>query len=101
MPRVGDHRRCGSYVSLSHKDSRRNRLNPAVQAIRRAPSLREQPVSARENSETVSIVYGHRRGIGTNFYVGATFARSRDPDAGLKHLQTEIFAKASWAFDVL
>lgn len=70
-------------------------------AIRRAPSLWEQPVSARENSETVSIVYGHRRGIGTNFYVGATFARSRDPDAALKHLQTEIFAKASWAFDVL
>jgi hypothetical protein len=34
-------------------------------------------------------------------YVRATFARSRDPDAALKHLQTEIFAKASWAFDVL
>jgi hypothetical protein len=63
--------------------------------------LWEQPVSARENSETVSLVYGHRRGIGTSFYVGATFARNRDPDAGLKHYQTEIFAKASWAFEVL
>jgi hypothetical protein len=70
-------------------------------AIRRAPSLWEQPVSARENSETVSVVYGHRRGIGTNFYVGATSARNRDPGAALKHLQTEFFAKASWAFDVL
>ncbi|MGZ5037309.1 MAG: DUF5916 domain-containing protein [Usitatibacter sp.] len=70
-------------------------------AIRRAPSLYETPVSARENSETVSLVYGHRRGIGTSFYVGATFSRNRDPDAGLKHYQTELFAKASWAFEAL
>ncbi len=70
-------------------------------AIRRAPSLWERPVSARENSETISVVYGHRRGIGTSFYVGASFGRSRDADAGVKSYSAEVFAKGSWAFDVL
>jgi len=68
---------------------------------RRAPSLWEQPVSARENTDTVSIVYGHRRGLGTNFYFGTTYSRTRNPDAGVKSYQTEIFAKGSWSFDVL
>ena len=58
-------------------------------------------MSARDDSSTVSVVYGHRRGIGTSFYVGATFVRNRDPDAGLRHYQAEVFAKASWTFDVL
>ncbi len=70
-------------------------------AIRRAPSLWEQPVSARENSETISLVYGHRRAIGTSFYLGASFGRSRDADAGVKSYTAEVFAKGSWAFDVL
>jgi hypothetical protein len=70
-------------------------------STRRAPSLWEAPVSAREKAETVSLVFGHRRGIGTTFYLGATLARSRDPDAGMKSLQSEIFAKGSIAFDLL
>ncbi len=70
-------------------------------AIRRAPSLWEQAVSARENSATISLVYGHRRGIGTSFYLGASFGRSRDPDAGVKSYSAEVFAKGSWSFDVL
>ena len=69
--------------------------------IRRAPSLWEQPVSSREDNTTVSLVYGHRRGIGTTFYVGATWTRALDADAGLKRYQAEVFAKGSWAFDVL
>jgi hypothetical protein len=68
---------------------------------RRAPSLWEQPVSPRENGETISLVYGHRRGIGTSFYVGATYGRGRDPAAAYRHYQSEVFAKASWTFDVL
>jgi hypothetical protein len=63
--------------------------------------LWQQPVSARENGETVSVVYGHRRGIGTSFYLGVTTGRGRDPDAAFRHYQTEVFAKASWTFDVL
>ena len=68
---------------------------------KRAPSLWEIPVSSRDDSSTLSVVFGHRRGIGSSFYLGATFGRSRDPDAGIRHYQTEVFAKASWTFDVL
>jgi hypothetical protein len=70
-------------------------------STRRAPSLWQAPVSSRENSETFSVVYGHRRGIGTTFYLGATFVRNRDPDAGIKSYQAEVFAKGSWTFEVL
>ena len=69
--------------------------------VRRAPSLWLQPVSAHERTETVSIVYGHRRGLGATFYLGANFARTRDADAGIRTDQSEVFAKASWTFDVL
>jgi hypothetical protein len=70
-------------------------------STRRAKSLWEAPVSARENSETLSVVYGHRRGIGTSFYLGASIGRNRDADAAVKSYQAEVFAKASWSFQVL
>ena len=69
--------------------------------FKRAPSLWAFPVSSAEDSATLSVVYGHRRGIGTSFYVGATFSRERDHDSGFKRTQAEVFAKASWSFDVL
>ena len=83
--------------------SARDSVRAIVQSvgIRRAPSLWEQPVAARENSETVSLVYGHRRGIGTSFYLGASFGRVRNTDTDPRNYQTEIFAKGSWTFDVL
>jgi hypothetical protein len=68
---------------------------------RRAPSLWEDPVSHFERYETVSLTYGHRRGINANLYVGATVARSLEPDAGVKGYQAEVFVKGSWTFDVL
>jgi hypothetical protein len=71
------------------------------QSVRRAPSLFEQPVPARENTETFSLVYGHYRAIGTTFYLGATASRTRVPDAGVHHDQLEVFAKGSWRFDIL
>jgi hypothetical protein len=70
-------------------------------STRRSPSLWEFPVSGRDNQEQVSIVYGHRRGVGIAFYLGANFARFRDPDAGVRNYQAEVFAKGSWTFDVL
>ena len=84
---------------FSARDSLRNIYQST--AIRRSPSLWEQAVSARENSETISLVYGHRRGIGTGFYLGVSFGRSRDADAGIKSYKAEVFAKGSWSFDVL
>jgi hypothetical protein len=70
-------------------------------SARRAPSLWEFPVSSRDDSSTLSVVYGHRRGIASSLYVGATFGRSRDPDAGARSYQAEVFVKGSWTFDVL
>ena len=69
--------------------------------MRRAPSLWEQAVASREANNTVSLVYGHRRGIGTSFYLGATWSRALNADTGFKATQTELFAKGSWTFDVL
>jgi hypothetical protein len=70
-------------------------------STRRAPSLWREAVPFRDDQKTVSVVYGHRRGIGTNLYFGATFSRTRDLDAGVRRYQAEVFAKGSWSFDVL
>ncbi|HUL55792.1 MAG TPA: DUF5916 domain-containing protein [Usitatibacter sp.] len=69
--------------------------------IRRAPSLWQQPVAARENYDTVSLVYGHRPTISTNFYVGMNWSRTRIPDDATKGYQAEFFAKGSLAFEFL
>jgi len=68
---------------------------------RRAASLWEDPVSHYERYETVSLTYGHRRGLNASLYVGATVARALDPDAGVKSYQAELFVKGAWTFDVL
>lgn len=69
-------------------------------AVRRSPSLYSMPVSAFQKNEIASIVYGHRRGLGTNFYLGFTSSRMLDPDGNYTRRQNEIFAKWSWAFDL-
>ena len=105
-PIEGSHRalrqRIQQLVAIWHF-SARDSLRTIWQetSTRRARSLWEAPVSARDNQETLSIVFGHRRGVGTTFYLGANFARFRDPDAGVRTYQTEVFAKGSWTFDVL
>ena len=84
---------------FSARDSVRVILQEA--AVRRDPALWQSPVSAKENSSTLSLVYGHRRGIGTTFYVGATLGRTRDPDGGLHRDVAEVFVKGSMSFDLL
>jgi hypothetical protein len=58
-------------------------------------------VAARENYDTVSLVYGHRPAINTNFYVGMNWTRTRIPDDTTKSYQAEFFAKGSLAFEFL
>lgn len=69
--------------------------------VRRSPSLWEEPVSSREKTDALSVVFGHRQGIGFTVYVGATLGRTLDADTGVKRRQGEVFAKGSWTFDVL
>jgi hypothetical protein len=94
--------RAQQLLALWHFTARDSvRLIVQQASVRRTPALWEFPVSATEDSSTVSVVYGHRRGIGTTFYVGATFSRARDPDAGVGRDVGEVFAKGSWSFDLL
>ena len=69
--------------------------------VKRAPSLWVDAVSHREKSDTLSLVYGYRRGIGFTVYVGATVGRTLDADSGYRRRQSEVFAKGAWTFDVL
>ena len=84
---------------FSARDSARAIVQSST--VRRSPSLWLQPVSSGDHASTVSLVYGHRRTIGTTFYVGATFGRQRDPDGAIRANQAEVFVKASWGLDVL
>ncbi len=69
-------------------------------ATRRSPSLYVSPnVSPFEKTQTLSVVYGHRRGLGTNFYLGLTSSQTVEPSRQFKRQQAEVFAKWSWAFD--
>ena len=70
-------------------------------STRRAPSLWEATVSSREQADTLSLVYAHRRGLGLVFYLGGTLGRTLDADTGYRRRQVEIFVKGSWTFDVL
>lgn len=70
-------------------------------SIRRGQSLWANPIPSHEASRRVSLVYGHRQGIGKTFYVGATFSRDRVPGLGVRNDGLEVFTKASWSFDVL
>jgi hypothetical protein len=71
------------------------------QMVRRAPSLWVSPVAARENTDTWSLVFGHRPTIHTTFYVGANFSRGLVPDSLVKSYQAEIFAKGALALEFL
>ncbi len=83
--------------------SARDSLRTIWQAgwVKRAPSLWEKPVSHRERSDTLSVVFGHRRGLELTLYVGVTVGRTLDADTGAALRQAEVFAKGSWTFDVL
>ena len=96
------HQRAQQLLAIWHF-SARDSLRSIWQrsSTRRAPSLWEQPVSSREQSDTLSLVYAHRRGIGVTFYLGAQMARALNVDTGFHRWQAEVFAKGSWTFDVL
>ena len=85
---------------FSARDSVRAILQSSF--VRRASSLWEDPtVSHRETREAISLVYGHRRGLGVALYVGASLSRQRDEDAGLSRDLSEVFVKGSWTFNLL
>ena len=95
------HERAVQLTAVYHFSARDNlRLIGQYNSVKRGLRYYDEVVSPHEKTETLSVVYGHLRGLGTNFYVGATTSRSLDAAADFKRRQSEIFMKVSWAFDV-
>ena len=93
--------RAVQLTSVYHFTARDNlRLIGQYNSVKRGATHYTSPVSAREKMETLSLVYGHLRGLGTNLYVGVATSRSIEASAEFKRRQNEIFIKASWAFDL-
>ncbi len=76
------------------------RLISQYNSVRRAPSLYESSVTPFNKTETQSLVYSHKRGLGNTFYVGVNASRSIEPGANYLRRINEVFVKASLAFDL-
>ncbi|HQZ44670.1 MAG TPA: DUF5916 domain-containing protein [Usitatibacteraceae bacterium] len=96
------HQRAQQLLAIWHF-SARDSLRAIWQAswVKRAASQWTAAVPHRERADTLSVVYGHRRGIGFTVYVGATIGRVLEADSGFARRQAEVFAKGNWTFDVL
>jgi hypothetical protein len=93
--------RAVQLTSVYHFTARDNlRLIGQYNSVKRGQSFYTAPVSAVEKAETLSLVYGHLRSLGTNIYVGANTSRSIDSGASFKRRQNEVFVKVSWSFDI-
>lgn len=95
------HERAVQVASVYHFTARDN-LRAIFQygGVRRTQALFESRVAPLEKSEVASLVYGHRRGLGTNFYVGLNASRALEPQSGYGRRIVEAFVKASYSFDV-
>ena len=93
--------RAVQITSVYHFTARDNlRLIGQHSSVKRKSAFYSSPVSAGEKTETLSLVYGHLRSLGTNIYIGATTSRIAEPGASYKRRQDEVFVKMSWSFDV-
>ena len=93
--------RAVQITSVYHFTARDNlRLIGQYSSAKRNSAFYSSRVSAGEKTETLSLVYGHLRSLGTNIYVGATTAKTTETGAGYKRRQDEVFVKVSWSFDV-
>ena len=88
-------------AAVLHFTARDNlRLIGQYNSTKRDARYYRTTVNPLDKTETLSLVYGHLRGLGSNVYVGATTSKSIDAGAAEKRRQNEIFVKFSWAFDV-
>ena len=95
------HERAVQLTGVYHFTARDNlRVIGQYNSVWRDAAFYTTPVSPKEKTETLSLVYGHLRGLGTTFHVGVNTTRSTEPSEKYKRRQDEVFVKASWAFDV-
>ena len=98
---VARRERAVQITSVYHLSARDNlRLIGQYSSVKRESAFYPAPVSASEKTETLSLVYGHLRTLGTNIYVGATTSRTLDASSNYSRRQNEVFVKVSWAFDI-
>lgn len=93
--------RAVQITSVYHFTARDNlRLIGQYNSVKREAAFYATPASANEKTETLSLVYGHLRSLGTSVYVGATTSRNIAGPVEVKRRQNEVFVKVSWSFDV-
>ena len=95
------HERAVQLTGVYHLSARDSvRLIGQYNRVKRGAAYYTVPVSASEKTETLSLVYGHLRSLGTSLHVGVNTTRNIEPAVQFKRRQDEVFVKVSWAFDV-
>ncbi len=93
--------RAVQVTSVYHFTARDHlRLIGQYSSVKRDPLQYISPVTANDKTETLSLVYGHLRSLGTSVYAGASTSRNSNSSSAERHRQNEIFVKVSWAFDI-
>ena len=66
---------------------------------KRNPAMYEFAVTQKSQTQAVSLVYSHKRGLGREFNLGVTQGNQRAVGSA-RHVTTEVFAKLSWAVNL-
>ena len=66
---------------------------------KRNPAMYSFTVTPRSQTQAISLVYSHKRGLGREFNLGVTQSNQR-ATGGASHIATEVFAKLSWAVNL-
>jgi hypothetical protein len=86
--------RLNGIVHLGPRDTLRLILQQT--RSRRDPAMYRQPVAARSDAATASLVYGHTASLGTAAYAGVIVSRGDTPGYAPLRRVTELFVKLSW-----
>jgi Domain of unknown function (DUF5916) len=89
-----------SILGIGHISARDTvRLIAQYTLSKRNPAAYEFTVNPRTQTNALSLVYAHKRGLGREFNVGATRSDVRSYGEA-KQTTTEVFAKLSWALSL-
>ncbi len=66
---------------------------------KRNPEMYDFAVTPRAHGQAISLVYSHKRGLGREFNLGITHGNGRASQQ-LNRVDTELFAKMSWAVNL-
>ena len=91
------HEQAAQLNGIFHASPRDSvRLILQMNRTRRDPARYAQPVAARSEGSTVSVVYGHAARLGTAAYLGLSLGRGETPGLAPARRTNELFLKLSW-----